>query len=408
MAGLHDHHIHLLATAARLHSVDLSGMINAGEIAAALQSKAVTLAPGDWLRAVGYDERVAGLPGRKILDQWVADRPLRLQDRTGALWVLNSAGLAQIGGAPWPSSVEVDGTGQPTGRIWRGDDWLRSRIGNAPPSLGGLSRQLARWGVTSVTDAGAHNGPAEAAILGKAVRDGELYQRLTMMGREDLPAAPDYKVGAVKLLFDERALPEIETIAARILAARGLGRPVAAHCVTEGELVTYLAALDLAGGAQAGDRIEHGSMIPESLIADLANAHLIVVTNPGFIEARGDRYLAEIDQQDMLNFQRLGSLSSAGVRIFASSDAPYGPTNPWVVIRCALRRMTLSGAFIGKREAVSAQAALALYSGENRVCIGANADCCLVDSGWAEHIMQTDEPNPVHLTLIGGRHRIIP
>jgi hypothetical protein len=32
--------------------------------------------------------------------------------------------------------------------------------------------------------------------------------------------------------------------------------------VTEAELVFFLAALEAAGGAQDGDRIEHGSLIP--------------------------------------------------------------------------------------------------------------------------------------------------
>ncbi|MEQ1463695.1 hypothetical protein, partial [Salmonella enterica] len=86
LPGLHDHHIHLLATAARRQSVDLAGLLASDAIAAKLRA-----APAATLRAVGYDERAAGIPDAALLDRWEPDRPLRLQDRTGALWVLNGA-----------------------------------------------------------------------------------------------------------------------------------------------------------------------------------------------------------------------------------------------------------------------------------------------------------------------------
>jgi predicted amidohydrolase YtcJ len=403
LPGLHDHHIHLLATAARMQSVDLSGLTDPDAIIAALRTRTAETEPGGWVRAIGYDERAAGIADRNLLDTWLPDRPLRLQDRTGALWVLNSTGLELIGQEPWPEAVETLADGAPTGRIWRGDDWLRARIGNQPPALGVFSQQLAGWGVTAVTDAGANNGTDEAAILANAIRIGDLRQRLTLMGREDLPDGQDYQLGPVKLLFDERALPALDDIVARIYAARTLGRAVGAHCVTEAELVTYLAALDQAGGAREGDRIEHGSMIPECLIADIARSRLTVVANPGFIARRGDRYLAEIDPLDLPDLQRLRSLSNAGIALYAGSDAPYGPANPWVAIRAAMARRTPSGAVLGLAEALSTTDALALFSGGRPIQIGATADCCLVASDWEEQILDDAEPNPVELTLIGGQ-----
>lgn len=403
LPGLHDHHIHLLATAARMQSVDLSGLIDPGSIIAALRSAAASIEPGEWVRAVGYDERAAGIPDRSLLDLWMPDHPLRLQDRTGALWALNSAGLALIGDAPWPDAVETDPNGAPTGRIWRGDDWLRGRIGNKPPSLGVLSEQLARWGVTAVTDAGANNGPNDAAILSEAIRRGVLRQKLTLMGREDLLDGKDYRLGPVKLLFDERALPELNDIVVRIRTARALGRAVAAHCVTEAELVTYLAALAAADGAQEGDRIEHGSLIPGSLIADIAHLRLTVVANPGFIARRGDRYLTEVDPLDLPNLQRLASLSGNGVALLAGSDAPYGPANPWVAIAAAIHRRTPAGAILGINEGLPPDKALALFSGDATIQPSAVADCCLIAADWTEHICNPDDPNPVLHTVIGGQ-----
>lgn len=405
LPGLHDHHIHLLATAARMQSVDLSGLTDPDVIITALRAQATEIDPGEWVRAIGYDERAAGIPDRHLLDVWLPDYPLRLQDRTGALWVLNSAGLELIGEEPWPDAVETLADGAPTGRIWRGDEWLRSRIGNQPPSLGVLSQLLAAWGVTAVTDAGANNGADEAAILTNAMRIGELRQRLTLMGREDLPDGQDYQLGPVKLLFDERALPALDHIVVRIRVARTLGRAVAAHCVTEAELVTYFAALDQAGGARKGDRIEHGSIIPESLIADIARSQLTVVANPGFIARRGDRYLAEVDPFDLPSLHRLRSLSDAGIALLAGSDAPYGPANPWVAIRAAMVRQTASGAVLGPAEAMPTNDALALFWRCRPIQIGAIADCCLVARDWEEQILDDAKPNPVEMTLIDGQIR---
>ncbi|WP_054587746.1 amidohydrolase family protein [Sphingopyxis macrogoltabida] len=194
--GFHDHHLHLLATAARMDSVDLAGARDADTIIARLRAGAGP--PGEWVRAIGYDERAAGLPDRVLLDEWLPDRPLRLQDRTGGYWILNSAGLARLGEAPFPACVECDAGGSPNGRIRRGDAWLRERIGGSPPSLAALGDRLAQWGVTGVTDAGAANGAEEAAILA-----GAMPQRLTIMGTEALPAGEGYTLGPVKLLFDE-------------------------------------------------------------------------------------------------------------------------------------------------------------------------------------------------------------
>ncbi|HEV7341709.1 MAG TPA: amidohydrolase family protein [Sphingopyxis sp.] len=387
--GLHDHHLHLMATAVRMDSVDLTGIANAD--AAIARLRADVRAPGSWVRAIGYDERIAGLPDRAMLDAWMPGHPLRIQDRTGAYWLLNSAGIAKLGAPPYPDSVERDSDGQPSGRIWRGDAWLRERIGGAPPSLAALGAKFAAWGVTGVTDAGASNGPAEASLL-----TGALPQRLVLMGREDLPAGDGYTLGPVKLLLDENDLPLLDTLAERIKGARALNRNVAAHCVTLGELVFYLQALADAGGSRPGDRIEHGGVIPESLIGDIAAARLTVVTQPNFIHDRGDRYLAQMDAQELADLYRLGSLLNGGVRVLGGSDAPYGDANPWIAIRAATDRRTREGHLIGADEAIDRRAALALYQ-PAPLAAASPADLILYE--WPEEARALAT---VGLTLIGG------
>ncbi|MEH6757416.1 MAG: amidohydrolase family protein [Parasphingorhabdus sp.] len=388
-SGLHDHHCHLLATAARMESVDLTDCRT--EEAVMAQLRAGTGAPDGWIRAFGYDERAAGLPDRNLLDKWLPQPPLRIQDRTGAYWLLNSAAIARLGEQSLPSCVERDADGLPTGRIWRGDKWLRERIGGSPPSLSALGKKLARWGVTGVTDASASNGTVEAKLLA-----GAMPQRLVIMGSEELPAGEFYSVGPVKLILDENDLPPIDQTVLRIGAVRKLNRNVAAHCATLGELLFYLEALQQSGGARSGDRIEHGSIIPESMIGDIASAGLIVVTQPNFIHDRGDRYRAQIDEFELNDLYRLGSLLRGGVRVLGGSDAPYGDINPWIGLRAALDRRTRNGTVIGAGEAVDRRAALALYQ-NTRLAVGAPADLILYS--WPE---DTNKLGAVSLTLIGG------
>lgn len=388
--GLHDHHCHLLATAARMESVDLTDCRTDDKVIARL--RAANSAPGEWVRAFGYDERVAGLPDRDRLDTWLPQRALRMQDRTGAYWLLNSAGIARLGEQPLPSCVERDTDGRPTGRIWRGDTWLRERIGGSPPSLAGLGQKLAQWGVTGVTDAGASNGAEESTLLSSAIP-----QRLVIMGTEALPNGKGYAVGPVKLLLDENDLPPIAQTVGRIATARKLGRNVAAHCATLGELLFYLEALQQSGGARSGDRIEHGSMITESLIGDIASSGLTVVTQPNFIHDRGDRYRTQMDSSELDDLYRLGSLLRGGVRVLGGSDAPYGDINPWIALRAARERRTRDGAVIGPSEAVGRAAALALYQ-ELPLTVGTPADLILYD--WSDDSGALGE---VGMTLVDGK-----
>ena len=199
----------------------------------------------------------------------------------------------------------------------------------------------------------------------------------------------------MKLLLDENDLPPVEAVAARIAAARARGRKVAAHCVTLGELLFVLGALEAAGGARPGDRIEHGGMIPASLIGDVAAAGLTVVTQPNFIHDRGDLYRAQIDAAELDDLYRLGSLVRGGVRVLGGSDAPYGDANPWIALRAATDRRTRGGDVIGGSEAVGRAEALALY--QSPLIVGAPADLILYD--WPK---DAGALGSVALTLIGG------
>ena len=402
--GLIDHHIHLFGLAATASSVrlDPDTVGHAGALQRTMQKASAALPPGEWLRGVGYDETSAGLLDRHSLDAILADRPVRIQSRTGGLWTLNSAALDRLGDT---APMERDETGALTGRLWRNDHWLRERLAATPPSLQPVGALLARYGVTGVTDASVTNDDAQADHFDAA----GLPQTLMLMSGGALRPRPTLTVGAVKLLLDDHDLPDFELTMQTAARARLWSRNLAVHCVTAGELAFTLALFD-ACGVRDGDRLEHCGIADADAIAHIARLGLIVVTQPAFIRERGDRYLTEVDAADRNHLYPCASLLRAGIRVAASSDAPYAAPDPWAAIATATRRATRTGKVIGRSEGVDARRALGLYLGrsgdpggpERRVAVGEPADLCLLATPLAEAL---GDPNRVIVTatIVDGR-----
>jgi predicted amidohydrolase YtcJ len=410
--GLVDHHIHLFALAAQAESLTLEGVTSVSAFKSRIAAALAARPPGRWLRVTGYHEAMAGELGREALDAIAPLHPIRVQHQTGSLWVLNSLALAAVGAEDATSrGVERDAAGRPTGRIWRGDAWLRERLADAPPLLAAVGAQLAAFGITAITDASVTTDAGAAARLAEAHRGGELPQRLTLMSGGAL-AAPDdgaFAVGPVKVLLDDHDLPPLDDFVAWIGRARVWGRPVATHCVTAGELALTLAALQTAG-ARPGDRIEHGGVIPAEAVGVIRELGLTVVTQPAFVLERGDRYLAEVDAAEQGDLYRCASLLAAGTPVAASSDAPYASPDPWRGMAAAIQRRTLGGQPLGQSERVGAAEALAMYLGPpespgaapRRIEIGMIADLCLLKTPLRE-ALAAPAADVVGATLIGGR-----
>jgi predicted amidohydrolase YtcJ len=403
--GLCDHHIHLFALAARADSVTLEGVSCAEEVAARIRAATVTRPVGAWVRVLGYHESTAGELTRAVLDALAPAHRLRVQHQTGSLWVLNSAALAALGEGDDPPGLERE-----SGRLWRGDPWLRSRRGAEAPPFAPVGRRLASYGITALTDASVGTDAGAAARLAAAHRAGELPQRLTLMsgGALEAPADGAFGVGPVKVLLDDHALPEFDDFIGRIGRARAWRRRVAVHCVTAAELALTLAAFE-AAGAEPGDRIEHGGVIPAEAIVQVRRLGLTVVTQPAFVRERGDRYLADVVPAEQDDLYRCASLIGAGVPVAGSSDAPYASPDPWAGIASAVERRTLAGLALGAGEGIAAERALAMYLGQpddpggppRRVETGAAADLCLLKAPLAE-ALRTPSAELVAATWIGG------
>jgi len=386
LPGLHDHHLHLRALAAAQASVQVGPeqVRNSAELRTRLRERDAALPAGAWIRCVGYHESVAGPLDRPALDRMLPGpgRPVRVQHRTGALWVLNSAALTAVGlddpgfqradPADGESGVERDADGRATGRLWRMDRWLARRVPGQPTDLAAglasVSARAAALGVTGFTDATPGADAGDVADLAAAVSDRTIVQRLLCLARADADGPlttwphdqvpePRFRLGPVKIMLDDDALPSLDDLADQARQAHAAGRAVAVHCVTRVQLVLTLAALDGAGRSP-GDRIEHGALIPAEIMPDLRG--LTVVTQPHFVAERGGQYLADVALEDRPDLWRLRSLIDQGVAVAAGTDAPFGGADPWAAMRAAVRRP----ADLGPGEAVGPVTAIRLFLGQ--------------------------------------------
>ncbi|NIB37988.1 amidohydrolase family protein [Pseudomaricurvus alkylphenolicus] len=395
LPGLHDHHIHLLSLAASLQSLDITRCkINQErEFTRQLQAEN-TRNSGEWLRVVGYHHSLAGDIDRYWLDQWIPDRPVKVQQRGGRLWILNSKALEILGESKLVTAgASVERVNhEPTGRLYELDAWLRAQLPNKPPELSEVSRILASYGVTGLTDTTPSNGPDNWAYFAKCQQQGDLLQRVRVMGGPQLSHQVDsdwLTRGELKIHLLESQLPDFYELCDRIEKAHRDNRNVAIHCVTRVELIFSLEALQQAG-AKPGDRIEHASVTPPQQLQQIRELGLRVVTQPHFIGERGDQYRVDVEPDDQPWLYRCRGFLSAGVPLAGGSDAPFGTPNPWLSMHHAVNRCTPDGHTLGEHEVLTPEQALQLFTSElhapgvqsTAVRVGANADLCLLDRNW--------------------------
>lgn len=395
--GLADHHLHLLAMAAAADSIDLRPAVAPDrEAVEAALSGAAPDATG-WIRAVGYAEQ-GGRLALADLDRLHPTVPVRIQHRSGALWLLNPAGLRAAG-------LEVDA---PAGELWRQDTRLAQRLPQGPPpDLARTGRELAATGITAVTDATPDLSARSQRLLTEAVGDGRLPQRVLLLGGRPGALGERITLGPLKIVPADHEAPDLDWMRTQVRAAREQGRPVAVHCVTREALAVTLAVLEELG-TYARDRIEHASLVDPDAGRELARLGLTVVTQPGFIADRGDDYRREL-ASELDDLYRVASLRAAGVAVACSSDAPYGPADPWAVIRAAAERRTPEGEVLGPGERVDALTALRGYLASpaypggppRRIAVGTPADLVLMHVPWAP-LLAAPHRELVRCTIYGG------
>jgi predicted amidohydrolase YtcJ len=381
LPGLHDHHVHLHSAVAAETSIRVGPPQIRDRAGLATALACAEAGEDGWIRAVGYHDSVAGPLDRAALDALVPTVPLRVQHRSGLLWILNSAGLVRVGLA-----------GHPDGRLRSTDSWSDA-LSRSETNLADLSGRLCRYGVTGITDATPDLDIADIVRLSELHRHGELGQHVHCL-------APGKRI-----LHDDDL--DLEQLAGWIAERHRDGGPVAIHCVTAAQLLVTIAALREAG-THPGDRIEHAAVVPSDCLADVAGLAVTVVTQPNFVAERGDQYLDEIPAAEHDQLWRVASLLRAGVPVAFSTDMPFGNGDPWAAMRAAVHRTTPSGAVLGIDECISARTALTMFLGRpdqptqpRAVEPGEPADLCVLSVPPETALAELDA-GMVAATVIGG------
>lgn len=437
--GLIDSHLHFLEAASAAAGVQVSRARDIRELLFELRQAAARTAPGNWLKVFGCDESLLKErrgPTRQELDEVVSKQPLRLRHQTlHASW-LNSRAIRLLGlenpdFAPPPGArLHRDQGNRLNGLMTGMEEWLTGRL---PPITNAdleararsYSRELAASGVTSFTDATARNGIAHIKLFAQLRAWGAITQHLSMMLGEDYLADCEEacRVGrqtgapVLAVKFRGRGEPGDVELEERVEAALRSGLGCAFHATEVEEVESALCALEAARARLGADtlansacRIEHGGVIGPDQVPRIAALNAWVVTNPGFIFYRGEKYLTE---PGLIPYTyRCRSLARAGIRLAAGTDAPVTPARPLVAIAAAATRLDQEGRELAAAEAIDLAHAYALFSTAGAELAGRYAGT--IDVGKAADLIVMPR-NPlemapaelagaaVDMTVIGGQ-----
>ena len=150
------------------------------------------------------------------------------------------------------------------------------------------------------------------------------------------------------------------------IAAVEAGLGVAMHalgdCAIDLALDAAAAVRATGAGRDAHLRIEHFVLASREQARRAADLGVVVVTNPGFLDAWGDQYLERwiTDGRPDLHVLPLRDLVDAGVTVAAASDYPCDVLDPFHGIWAAVARRSWTGDVLHAEQALTPLEALRL------------------------------------------------
>ncbi len=427
--ALSDSHLHVVAAASARTALDLA-VDPPRDLAALfdrLRAHAAGLGRDDWLRVRGFDEFPLAerrMPTTAELDAAVPRVAIRLRHATLHASVLSTGAILRLDRALQRLAVANDGL------LVGHEEELTSSV--APrdevaiaEAMRSLGEELASSGIACIEDITASNDAARVRLLAEAVEDGSLPQRVRVWLRDANEAEAAHaasrglvEIAGVKLLPTREEDTRADAFRSAVARARARGLPVAVHAVEPDVIGGALDALEAAparaGSRAAPDRLEHCSLCPPLLVERLAASGVAVVTQPGFLVARGPKYRREVEAPLWPWLYPIGSLRRAGVLVAAGSDAPVIAPDPRLAFAGATTRRSSDGAVLGEGEAITEADALDLCTtaaarvrGEGDahlpwLRVGARADLALLKTDPTKHGLASWSAQS---TIIGGRVR---
>ncbi|MDO8484527.1 MAG: amidohydrolase family protein [Candidatus Limnocylindrales bacterium] len=441
MPGFVDAHCHPLALGAALTAADCrpAAARSIPEIQRQLALWAAASPNARHVRGFGYDELLLHErrhPNRHDLDVAVRDRPVVLTHGSGHALVLNTAGLRAAGiteSADEPARGFIDReaeTGAPSGLLLEMGSHVSRRLGRPTDGevrryASAASEALTLLGVTSVVDAGPSNDVSRFELWAELRKDQTFQPRLTVMQApgSQIPEAEIFRLAAwvdagpakIVLIRGENGglIPTPAELDEMVASALAAGPGVAVHAVEAESILMVCRVFEEARSrldprlllTPAHRRIEHAAEATPEVCAAIKRCGATVVSQPGFIYGRGDRYLAAVDAGGwpVDHLYPLRTLLDQGIPVMFGSDAPYGPVSPLEAIYGAVTRTSASGRPVGRSQAIGTTEAL-VRSVNNSSPLRAGSPCDLVVLSEDPQSVQPERLRDitVRLTIIAG------
>jgi predicted amidohydrolase YtcJ len=467
LPGLNEAHNHMINFGTAL------GQVQAGypevrsieQIKQNVAERVKTTPPGSWIQGRGYDDNKLDEkrhPTRQDLDAVAPDHPVIIVNGSGHMSVVNTlalklAGVTRDTPDPMGGHLMKDAQGELTGLLQESAQQLVRRIIPEPTvedhvaALQRCNNAYVAAGITSSQDASSSEPEAIAAYQ-RAVREGKLKLRTSMMIRENLLphllglgikqgfGDNRLRVGPVKLFIDGSLIGRTAAVTQPFLEdprddnlgltmmpqedldnyvwqAHSAGFQIAVHAIgdrgIEMVLDAYQKALDRLPKADHRLRIEHCGILRPDLIDRIAKMHVMAVTQPIFITEYGDGFIRHLGMERIQLTYPFRSLLDAGIRIAFSSDCPVSSFEPLKSIQVAVTERTGSGRSYALEEAISVDEALPLYTVAGAYATFEEHDKGQFKPGMlADFAVLEEDPravDPMHLsdikisrTIIGG------
>ncbi len=422
--GLGDGHIHLAGWSALNEGLDLDRVDGFGPLRDEIRRYAGSINPETPVIGTRLDDtrlKEGRLPTRHDLDRILAARPILLYRHCSHIAIANTNALELAGVTPEtpdPPGGAFDRTvtGEPTGVLRESaigsvqralEPLIRSPL---PTQLLDTARALARRGVTRI-DAMVSTGTPLWCGTGNELED-------LLAVAADLPLDVDVYVITDRRIELRRAAARIRRVEGRLrfggwkgfadgsLGGRtaALSRPYEGDSGTGMSLFAPERDLDLArtaikeGGQVAvhaiGDRavsevldhfrslreedvagnrlrVEHCSMLDDSLLERLVELGVTASVQPPFLTSDGPWLASRIGSRER-EIHPFRTMLDAGIPLRAGSDAPIEDPTPWKGMWSAMNHPS------NPAESLTAAQALAIYGGVTPET-GSPADLILVD-----------------------------
>jgi predicted amidohydrolase YtcJ len=453
LPGLIDLHMHLTDTVLQRQSVDLRGTRSREEAAERVRKR---LTPGSSIPLIGFgwDSSLWGDPHeltRDELDRISSEQPIILHQVSMHAAALNSRALADFGldetaTDPTGGRLGRDATGRLNGLLYdsalarlytskANREWVRAN----QPAYRQLLEAAARLGLTTLCPVLA--SPEEIGTVA-ALAEKELpirvrfYLDLRSLGQfHSLPAplpGSGWRVIGVKAITDgafgtrtawlnapytdapgTSGFPiwEDADLEDGLRVAKALGLQPALHTIGDRALGRVLALLSKVETAST-PRIEHASLTPPELWADLEKLRPHLVVQPHFVET--DQWLVgRLGPERARWTYAFRTLTDHGFALGGASDSPVEPLDPWTGLRAAVFRAPRSEfGRLTASERLAPIEAFQLYTrnagpilgdlGLGRLAVGSPADFVVTSTPSLDAALASERP-PVVETWVGGR-----